>query len=234
MTNFSLLVTLLNHLIRSTVVLAPTVKVKGNLKLNVAFWEHIGASSFILDTILDGLKIPFIYTPPSPHFFTNRSTIQYSDFVEHAISDLLATGSEIECEFLQIFSFTTSAFATGPYVFTKVMRPLVRLQAFRIAAYLDDGLGVYPTFAECCSQSMAVKSDLFCAGFVVNTQKSILAPVQSLRWLGYRLDLKDNLLTVPEEKIDKSLRVVYLLGNWLLSRVVLFLIRSFSVMCAKL
>lgn len=102
----SLLVTLLNHLIRSTVVLAPTVKVKGNLKLNVAFWEHIGASSFILDTILDGLKIPFIYTPPSPHFFTNRSTIQYSDFVEHAISDLLATGSVIECEFLQIFSFT--------------------------------------------------------------------------------------------------------------------------------
>ena len=110
----------------------------------------------------------------------------------------------------------------------------MRLQAFRIAAHLDDGLGVYPTFAECCSQSMAVKSDLFCAGFVVNTQKSVWAPVQSLRWLGYRLDLKDNLLTVPEEKIDKSLRVVYLLGNWLLSRVVLFLIRSFSVMCAKL
>lgn len=98
MTNLSLLVTLLNHLIRSTVVLAPTVKVKGNLELNVAFWEHIGASSFILDTILDGLKIPFIYTPPSPHFFTNRSTIQYSDFVEHAISDLLTTGSVIECE----------------------------------------------------------------------------------------------------------------------------------------
>lgn len=180
-----------------------------------------------------GLKIPFIYTPPSPHFFTNRSTIQSSDFVEHAISDLLATGSVIESEFLQIFSFTTSAFATGPYVFTKVMGPLVRLQAFRIAAYLDDGLGVYPTFAECCSQSMAVKSDLFCAGFVLNTQKSVLAPVQSLRWLGYRLDLKYNLMTVPEEKIDKSLRVVYLLGNWLLSRVVLFLIRSFSVMCAK-
>lgn len=47
---------------------------------------------------LDGFKIPFIYTPPSLHFFTNRSTIQYSDFVEHAISDLLATGSMIECE----------------------------------------------------------------------------------------------------------------------------------------
>ena len=28
----------------------PIAKVKGNLKLNVAFWEHIGASRSILDT----------------------------------------------------------------------------------------------------------------------------------------------------------------------------------------
>ena len=74
------------------------VKVTGNLKLNVAFWEHIGASRFIRDTILHGYKIPFIYTPPSAHFSNNRSAIQYSDFVGQAISDLLATGSVVECE----------------------------------------------------------------------------------------------------------------------------------------
>ncbi|KAK2547600.1 hypothetical protein P5673_032380 [Acropora cervicornis] len=55
------------------------------------------------------------------------------------------------------------------------------------------------------SKSLAVKSDLFRVGFVVNTQKSIWAPVQSLRGLGYHWDLKDNLLTVPEDKIDKLL-----------------------------
>ena len=38
---------------------------------------------------------------------------------------------------------------------------------------------------------------------MANTQKSIWAPVQSLRGLGYRWDLKDNLLTGPEDKIDK-------------------------------
>ena len=80
-----------------------------------------------------------------------------------------------------------------------------RLQAFRIVVYLDDGLTVCATFVDCCSQSMAVKSDLFHFGFVANTPKSIWAPVQSLRWLGYRLDLKDNLLIVPEDKIDKLL-----------------------------
>ena len=86
------------------------------------------------------------------------------------------------------------------------MRPLAsywRLQAFRIAVYLDDSLGVCPSFADCFSQSLAVKSDLFRAGFVANTQKSIWAPVHSLRGLGYRWDLKDDLLTVPEDKIDK-------------------------------
>ena len=76
----------------------PIVKVKGNLKLNVAFWEHLGASRFIRNTIVDGYKIPFIYTPPSAHFTNNRSAILYSDFVAQAISDLLATGSVVECD----------------------------------------------------------------------------------------------------------------------------------------
>ena len=42
-------------------------------------------------------------------------------------------------------------------------------------------------------------------GFWQNNQKNSWAPVQSLRWLCYRWDLKDNLLTVPEDKIDKLL-----------------------------
>ena len=70
----------------------PIVKVKGNLKLSVAFWEHLGAYRFIRDTTVDGYKIPFIYTPPSAHFTNNHSAILYSDFVAQAISDLLATG----------------------------------------------------------------------------------------------------------------------------------------------
>ena len=46
---------------------------------------------------------------------------------------------------------------------------------------------------------------MFRAGFVAKTQKSICTPVQSLHWLDYRWDLKDNLLTAPEGKIDKVL-----------------------------
>ena len=75
----------------------PIVKVKGSLKRNVAFWEHIGASRFIRDTIVYGYKIPFIYTPPAASFGNNRSAIQHSEFVEQAISDLLIAGSVVEC-----------------------------------------------------------------------------------------------------------------------------------------
>ena len=73
------------------------VKVKGSLKRNVAFWEHIGASRFIRDTIVYGYKIPVIYTPPAASFGNNRSAIQHSEFVEQAISDLLIAGSVVEC-----------------------------------------------------------------------------------------------------------------------------------------
>ena len=76
----------------------PIVKVKGSLKRNVAFWEHIGASPFIRDTIASGYKIPwFIFTPPAASFGNNRSAIQHSEFVELAISDLLIAGSVVEC-----------------------------------------------------------------------------------------------------------------------------------------
>ena len=67
---------------------------------------------------------------------------------------------------IRFYKFTVLPFgiSTGPYIFTKVLRPLIRywrLQAIRIVVYLDDGLGVCPTFPDCYSQSMAVKSD-FC------------------------------------------------------------------------
>ena len=93
--------------------------------------------------------------------------------------------------------------SSGPYFFTKVLRPLIRhwrLQAIKIVVYLDDGLGVCPTFPDCYSQSMAVKSDLSQTGFVANSVKSICVPVQSLRWLGYQWDLKHNLLSIPVKK----------------------------------
>ena len=275
----------------------PIVKVKGNLNLNVAYWEHLGASRLIRDTIVYGYTIPFIYNPPSAHFTNNCSAIVYGDFFAQAISDILATGSVVECDsapivvnplsvsvqsickkrlilylrhpnyfvmkskvifenaksmlfsfvdssqnwlssfhiksgyhhidifppdheflgfswfkdwFTHFYKFTVLPFglSTGPYVFTKVMRPLMRywrLQAFRIAVYLDDGLGVCPSLADCCSHSLGVRSDLFRAGFVAKQPEKQLGSSAVSSLVRLSLGLKENLLTVPEEKTDKLL-----------------------------
>ena len=59
---------------------------------------HISASLFIRQIILEGYKIPFIYTPAPAQFPNNRSVIQNSDFVDQAIFDLLVDGTVFECE----------------------------------------------------------------------------------------------------------------------------------------
>lgn len=68
------------------------------------------------------------------------------------------------------FKFTVLPFglATGPYIFTKVMRSLVkhwRGQAYRIVVYLDDGLGAFPSFDSALQRSSSVRADLVNCGF---------------------------------------------------------------------
>ena len=81
---------------------------------------------------------------------------------------------------------------------------------------------------------MAVKSDFSQAGFVANSVRSIWVPLQSLKWLSYRWDLKHNLFSIPVEKIDRLLastfKVDYQPGNWPRSPEVLFLICLFLAM----
>ena len=73
------------------------IAVKGRLRRNISFWEYIGASWFIRQTILEGYKIPFYFTPAPATFGNNKSSMQHADFVHKAITDLLAVGSVVEC-----------------------------------------------------------------------------------------------------------------------------------------
>ncbi|CAG2242226.1 unnamed protein product [Mytilus edulis] len=73
--------------------------VKDRLKSHYSFWKDIGCYDYILDTILNGYKIPFYSTPPSVCLKNNRSAIIHSEFVTEAIHDLLIRGLIEECEF---------------------------------------------------------------------------------------------------------------------------------------
>ncbi|CAG2220339.1 unnamed protein product [Mytilus edulis] len=72
--------------------------VKDRLKNHYLFWKSIGCYEFILDTILNGYKIPFYSTPPSICLQNNRSAIIHSEFVTEAIHDLLIRGLIEECD----------------------------------------------------------------------------------------------------------------------------------------
>ena len=77
-----------------------SVTVKGRLRVNISFWESIGASQFILNVIRDGYKIPFYYTPSSVHLLNNKSALQLhnAESVASAITELLKVGSVVECQ----------------------------------------------------------------------------------------------------------------------------------------
>ena len=54
----------------------------------------------------------------------------------------------------------------------------------RIAIFLDDGWGIEKDKLHCEHQSNLVKGDLASAGFCSNNEKTVLAPTQSLIWMG--------------------------------------------------
>ena len=111
---------------------------------------------------------------------------------------------------VKYFKFTVLPFglATGPYIFTKLMRPLVKrwwASACKIVVCLDDGMGASHSFSSCVvHQANRVKSDLINSGLVPNDEKCIWCPNQQLAWLGRDWNLQFQTLSIPQ-KIVKLL-----------------------------
>ena len=65
--------------------------------------------------------------------------------------------------------------STSPYVFTKLLRPVVahwRSQGIRISVYLDDGIGADSSKDSCSQDAQLVRADLDRLGLLVNEEKS--------------------------------------------------------------
>ena len=109
---------------------------------------------------------------------------------------------------IRYFFFTVLMFglSTGPYIFTKLLRPLVkhwREQGIKTAVYLDDGAGVCDTFEKYVDQAKQVKTNLQSAGFIINNDKSVWVPCQCLVWLGLLWNLIKGVLEIPETRLLK-------------------------------
>lgn len=105
-----------------------------------------------------------------------------------------------------IFTCLPFGLSSAPYLFTKLLRPLVkfwRCKGFKCIVYLDDGWGIAEDYATCVKVAMEVEKDLHCAGFVVNKEKSDFKPKQVIKWLGFVWNTNYGTLAVPDEKYLK-------------------------------
>jgi hypothetical protein len=93
---------------------------------------------------------------------------------------------------------------SAPFLFTKCLKTLVkfwRQNGIKIVLYLDDGLGIGSSLRDCSQNSVFVRQSLIDAGFLINEDKSIFTPVQSLEWLGIVWNSLDYSLSIPDRRI---------------------------------
>lgn len=105
------------------------------------------------------------------------------------------------------FKFTVLPFglSTGPYVFSKVQRALVkhwRGKGFRVFTYLDDGAGAETSLEEALKTATLVRQDIADSGFVAHKDKCQWEPVQSGELLGFVMDLKSGTFCVPQRRVE--------------------------------
>ena len=85
-----------------------------------------------------------------------------------------------------VFKVLPFGLATACFIFTKLLRPLVkrwRLVGMKAIMYIDDGICSAKSYNEAESHGIRIKDDLDKAGFVINVEKSKLAPQKKGKWL---------------------------------------------------
>ena len=105
-----------------------------------------------------------------------------------------------------VFKVLPFGLSTACYVFTKVMRQLVkkwRGMGIRIVVYIDDGIAFASTAKEASRVAQLIREDLEAAGWILNREKTRLEPFRTGIWLGLELNLSDGVLSVPGYRVKK-------------------------------
>jgi len=91
-----------------------------------------------------------------------------------------------------VFKVLPFGLSSACYLFTKLLRPLIRLwrsRGLKAIVYLDDGVVAVKGKDKAAHESAIVRKDLERAGFVVNIDKSQWIPSQEIEWLGFTINL---------------------------------------------
>lgn len=109
---------------------------------------------------------------------------------------------EMLCEFQSLPFGLRSA----PYVFTKILKPviaLLRKLGIRCILYLDDMLILAQSKRELLSNLATALELLILLGFIINTKKSVFTPKQMMDFLGFEINSVQMSMALPERKVEE-------------------------------
>ena len=112
-----------------------------------------------------------------------------------------------------LYEFTCLVFGlnVAPYVFTKLMKPVVshlRDLGFLLVIYIDDLLFMANSYEECANAIKVACQVLQRLGFLVNYQKSSIIPDTSIEYLGLVFDSVRFAISISEVKQNKILKML--------------------------
>ena len=113
----------------------------------------------------------------------------------------------------RFFQFNVLPFglSTAPYIFTKLLRPLVKLwrgRGFHSVVYLNDGIGLEATYRKLNTPPIILMRTYTAAGFIVADEKSVWQPTQVIEWLGLTWDAKAGTLVISDKRISKATKLL--------------------------
>ena len=108
----------------------------------------------------------------------------------------------------QLFMFTVLSFglSSAPYIFTKLIRPLIRHWrdvGINATIFLDDNLDIENSSTLSLEHSNKIKSDLNSLGFVSNDEKSVWVPTQHITWLGLDWNGENGTIAIAAHRLAK-------------------------------
>ena len=165
--------------------------------------RHVNRYLMVQKFKYEDLRVAMLMFKPGEWMFSFdlKSGYHHVDIIE---SHQTFLGFEWGSQFY-VFTVLPFGLSTAPYVFTKLLRPLVRLwrgKGCKAILYLDDGICAVEGEREAVRVSTWVRDTLEKAGFVANEAKCTWTPTHRLQWLGFNVDLEQGELSVPEKKLS--------------------------------
>jgi len=114
-----------------------------------------------------------------------------------------------------IFTVLPFGLSAAPYIFTKILRPLVawwRANDIYIAVFLDDGWSIADGYNSPKIIASRVRSDIHLAGFITNSEKSVWEPTQIITWLELAWNSTLGTISITPTRVQGIVNFVAIIG----------------------